>query len=108
MDLTDQELDALAIRLAPLLADRLMDRLAPRDARNAEPIPHKLTVEQFAFCVERSAYTINEDTRLDPKLRKFVQGQRPKLIHPAALALYGVDQALAASRLALWSHKSAA
>lgn len=104
MTLSDTELDAIADRLAPRLAALIGKPVSVVP----EPIPQKLTVEEFAWCVQRSAYSINEDTRLNPKMKKHVQGKWPKLIHPAALALYGVDSALAAARLAQFPHKSAA
>lgn len=94
---TNADIDALILRLTPVL--RSLIALLAREVASPAPIPHKLTVEQFAWCVERSAYTINEHTRINPKLRAHVQGKRPKLIHPAALALYGVDAALASERL---------
>jgi hypothetical protein len=102
--MSDAELRTLAVYLAPLVVAQMGH---PRPAA-PEPLPHKLTVEQFAWCIERSAYYVNEQTRINPKLRPYVQGSRPKLIHPAALALFGVDGAHAATRLALLEHKSAA
>lgn len=95
--MTDAEIEILANHLAPLLATRLQRLLVPSIER--DPIPHKLTVAQFAWCIERSAYFVNEQTRINPKLRHYVQGVCPKRIHPAALALFGVDGALAAARL---------
>lgn len=80
---------------------------APRPPA-AEPIPHKLTVEQFAWCIERSAYFVNERSRIDKAFRKFVEGTCPKKIHPCALQLFGVDPALGAARLALFEQRSAA
>lgn len=106
--MSDTELKTLAAELAPHLARELAAHGAAPRLPAAEPIPHKLTVAQFAWCVQRSAYSINAATRVDPKLKKHVQGKCPKLIHPAALALYGVDPAHAALRLAQWPHKSAA
>jgi hypothetical protein len=107
--MSDIELSALASRLAPLLLQHLAPAVAKVQAVCVpDLIPHKLTVAQFAWCVERSEYTINEETRLNPKLRKYVQGRRPKLIHPAALELYGVDARLAVARLAQFPRTSPA
>lgn len=97
--MTDEEID----RLAEALANRLVPLLNashPRPA-SAEPLPHKLTVAQFAWCIQRSAYYVNQQTRINPKLRQYVQGKAPKLIHPAALALFGVDSGFASIRLRL-------
>jgi len=87
----------------PLTADDLaaIDALIERrlGARIDAPLPHKLTIEQFAWCVQRSAYSIGERRRTDRKFRKHCEGVRRINIHPAALALYGVDSGLAAARL---------
>ncbi len=103
--MSDAEIRALAVYLAPLVVAQ-MGQSRPSSPPN--PIPHKLTVAQFAWCIERSCYFVYEEIRLNPRLRHQVQGRCPKLIHPAALALYGVDAAHAAKRLALFAQPSAA
>lgn len=64
------------------------------------PLPAKLTVHEFAFCVQRSAYHVRERRRLNRDFRKLCQGRNPILIHPGALKIFGVDSGLAAARLA--------
>jgi hypothetical protein len=59
----------------------------------------KLTVAEFAHCVQRSAYSIRERRRTNRKFRAHCEGECPIKIHPAALALYGVDSGLASARL---------
>lgn len=111
--MTETQLNALADLVAARIIARIELLHAPRPFPTAptapaapEPIPHKLSVDQFAWCVERSAYFVNEQTRINPKLRAHVQGKRPKLIHPAALALFGVDPGHAALRLRLFQKPS--
>ncbi len=94
MNLSPQEIDAIASAVVA----RLLPRLSP-SAPSYGPLPHKLTVEEFAWCVHRSAYTVREWRRTNRAFRKHCQGERPIMIHPAALELYGVDSGLAAARL---------
>lgn len=77
-------------------------------ARVEAPLPHKLTIAQFAWCIERGADYVGEQTRINARLRPYVQGKRPKLIHPAALSLFGVDSGLAAARLRQFPGRSPA
>ena len=95
--ITDEDAEAIAAAV--------VRRAAPAAA---VPLPHKLTVAEFAWCVERSAYTICERRRKDRAFRKHCEGERPIRIHPAALALYGVDSGLAAARLRQFPGKSRA
>jgi hypothetical protein len=87
-NITDEDVEAIAAAV--------VRRTVPVAA---SPLPHKLTVAEFAWCVERSAYTIRERRRTDRGFRKHCEGARAVKIHPAALALYGVDSGLAAARL---------
>lgn len=86
--------------------DALLERRLA--ARIEAPLPHKLTLAEFAWCVERSVYGIAERRRNDRKFRAHCQGERRIKIHPAALALYGVDSGLAAARLRQFPGKSPA
>ncbi len=81
-----------------MLREEIERALAPV-AQRVPPILEKLTVQEFAHCVQRSAYTIRERRRVDRKFRAHCQGECPIKIHPAALALYGVDSGLASARL---------
>jgi hypothetical protein len=78
------------------IADELEHRLKPRVEGM---LPGKLSIAQFAWCIERSRDYVEGEIRTNRKFKTFVQGQRPKLIHPSALELYGVDSGLAAARL---------
>lgn len=82
-----------------LAIEAIVRRVVAGPAVMPEPLPHKLSITQFAWCIERSAYFVAEQCRTNRELKRQVQGLRPKLIHPAALALYGVDSGLAAARL---------
>ena len=100
--MTETEIDLIVDRLT----NRLRGLFAPVAHPETDPVPSKLTLAQFAFCIQRSVGFVKLETRINPKLKARVQGRRPKLIHPAALALYGVDPQLAASRLAQWPQPS--
>lgn len=86
--LTDEDLHAID----GLIARHLQ-------ARVEAPLPHKLTMAEFAWCVERPVYSIRERRRTDRKFRAHCEGENRVKIHPAALALFGVDSGLAAARL---------
>ena len=71
------------------------------------PIIRKLTIAEFAFIIQRGYDYMAAETRSNKKLRPYVQGGRPKLIHPAALEIYGVDSAFGAMRFAQLPQHSA-
>jgi len=102
--LTPDEIDhiatAVASKLAPLLATRAKAE-APASAPVPPTITHRLTVEQFAFIIERTAPHVREKIRL-LRIPRADRDGPPYLIHPRALKLFGVSPELAATRLALW------
>lgn len=101
LDLTDKtEIAAIMERAIAPLWDILRRQMPPDEFK---ALPGKLTVEQFAWCVQRSAYHIRQRRRLNREFRKHCQGLNPILIHPRALELFGVDSSLAAVRLAQFS-----
>lgn len=66
----------------------------------ALPIPARLTTADFAHCIQRCDETVRNYIRCNRRgLRRFVDGP-PYLIDPQALALFKVDPAMAAARLA--------
>lgn len=70
-------------------------------------IPHRLTVRQFAFCVQRCETVVRRWIRANVKgVRKFVAGP-PYLIDPKALELFGVSVEIAKARLATLAAESA-
>lgn len=91
--------DAVAARLAHLLRP---------PAPTYTALPHKLTMKEFAWCVQRGVQSVRERRRLDRNFRSHCQGKKRILIHPAALALYGVDSGMAAERLAKYPDEKAA
>ena len=72
-------------------------------ASGSAPAPgltEKLTVEEFAFCVQRSPYLVRQHRRRNRKFRtEFCEGAHNIKIHPRALAEFGVDSGLASARL---------
>jgi hypothetical protein len=72
------------------------------------PILRKLTIAEFAWIIQRGYDYVAAETRSNKRLRPYVQGGRPKLIHPAALEIYGVDSEFGAMRFALFEQHSAA
>lgn len=108
--MTSAELDALAARLAPLLAPLVARELAPflRTLAPAQPqqtagagVLPRLTVEQFAFVIDRSQELVRRRIRGCVIPRADVSGP-PYLIHPRALARFGVTPDIAAAKLVEW------
>lgn len=104
--LTDEDLAAIDSIVERRISTQM--GLVSIAGRSVEPppLPAKLTVEQFAWCVQRSAYHVRERRRMDRRFRKLCQGRNPILIHPSALALFGVDSSLAAARLQQFPQRS--
>jgi hypothetical protein len=100
--LTPDEIDriaaAVASKIAPVLAAcAKAEAPAPVNAT----FSRRLTVEQFAFIIERS----EEHVRRNIRGRVIPRADRdgpPYLIHSRALKLFGVTPELAAVRFALW------
>lgn len=64
-------------------------------------IPHRLTVRQFALCVQRCETVVRRWIRANVRgVRKHVAG-RPYLIDPKALELFGVSGEMARARLGM-------
>jgi len=81
----------------------------PYAAPPAPGLTEKLTVEEFAFCVQRSPYSIRQHRRLNRKFRtEFCEGAHGIKIHPRALAEFGVDSGLASARLQQFRARSMA
>lgn len=94
MTLTTEDLQAI---------DTLLERRM--SARATIPLPNKLNMEEFAWCVQRPIYSVRARRRNDRKFLALCEGKKRIKIHPSALALYGVDSGLAAARLAQFPGK---
>ena len=87
-------------RLAREVAKEVIALLDQREP--PKPVfTHRLTVEQFAICIERTAPHVREKIRLRRIPKTDVDGP-PYLIHPRALKIFGVSPELGATRLDLW------
>lgn len=91
--MTEREIAALVEALVPRLAEKLADALL--DPRHDSILPFRLTVRQFAACVQRC----DETVRCEIRNGDIEADGRPYLIHPRELAKHQVDPEMAMSRL---------
>lgn len=94
MTLTDSDLSAIEA-----IVDRQLNAFRASPVLPPVPLPTKLTLGEFAWCVQRNRATVAKRRVLNRKFAQYCEGRRPVLIHPEALALWGVDPGLAAERL---------
>ena len=96
---------ALAMELAPLVAKAVVAQLSLTSASSAPAaaptIKQRLTVEQFAFCLDRSQEFVRRKIRGKTIPAELVSGP-PYFLHPKALKLLGVTNDIAAARLQEW------
>lgn len=104
-----QDIEALAKSLAPMVAEQIVARLGLSPALPSQAAPairQMLTVDQFAAAISRSSELVRRKIRGQVIPRKDVSGP-PYLIHPRALALFGVTPEIAAARLTELESKQA-
>jgi hypothetical protein len=101
-----QEIEALAKCLAPMVAEQVIAKLSlPPTLSSPEAAPavrQMLTVEQFAFCLNRSQEFVRRKIRGRVIPANFISGP-PYQLHPSALKGFGVTPEIAAQRLKEWT-----
>lgn len=100
--MSPQDITAIAKELAPLVATEVVARLGLTSAPVAVPtFSHRLTVPQFAACVQRGPEWVRLQIRSQVIPPNLLDGP-PYLINPKALTKFGVTPEIAAERLAEW------
>lgn len=103
--MSGKDIEELAMRLAPMVADQVVAKLgltpAPSVPAVAPVLRQRLTVEQFAFIVERSVEVVRRKIRSQRIPKEWVHGP-PYHLHPKALTKFAVTPEIATERLAEW------
>jgi len=103
------DIEALAKSLAPMVAEQVVARLGLSPVSPSQAVPairQMLTVDQFAAAISRSPELVRRKIRGQVIPRKDVSGP-PYLIHPRALAHFGVTAEIAVARLTELESKQA-
>lgn len=88
-----------------LQIEAVVRRVVFGEQAGTKAAPRKLTVEEFAFCIQRSEEFVRRKIRAQVIPRNLVSG-RPYLINAPALELFRVTPAMAAARLQEWREQS--
>lgn len=97
-------LDAESIQQIEAIFRRvLLSSTAP-----AAPVSRKLTVEEFAYCIQRSPEFVRRKIRAAVIPRDCVEGKKLYLIHVRALEKFRVTPEMAAKRLQEWREQTQA